>query len=41
MDGHGWQDHFDFPGELGCIPSLVGFILFIATATILKRFLFG
>jgi hypothetical protein len=41
MNGHGWQDRFDFVGEVGCIPTLIGFVLFVIVVTILKRFLIG
>jgi hypothetical protein len=41
MNGHGWQDRFDFIGEMGCVPTFVGFILFVIAITVLKRFLIG
>lgn len=40
MDGD-WQFPFDFLGEIGCVPTLIGFILFVVAVTLVSRVLFN
>jgi hypothetical protein len=35
-----WPHQFTFPGETGCFPSFIGFVVFLVVVLILKHFLF-
>jgi hypothetical protein len=36
-----WDHRFTFPEELGCVPTIIGFVLFLVVLAVLRHYLLG